>query len=745
MLRPGSLLIRRRLKFLAILCSVLGSALPNATADDAVSDAGASTENSQQSEFSVDAVEFFEARIRPVLVKHCYQCHAADSETVQGGLRLDTAHAIRMGGDSGSAIDIESPQESLLLSALRYEGLEMPPAGRLPDHVVKDFEVWIAAGAADPRLTDPPTEGESSPQFDIDEGRKFWAFQLPHVVEDLQLENASAVDSDRIDALIQRRLKDNNLNPNSEADRRSLIRRMTFDLTGLPPLPEDVAAFEADISASAIESLADRLLHSSAYGERWARMWLDVARYAEDQAHIVGNNKELFYPNAWRYREWVINAMNADMPYDRFVTLQLAADIVEPDDQNAHTALGFIGLGPKYYRRNDPEVMAEEWEDRVDVVARGLQGLTVVCARCHDHKYDPIPTEDYYALAGVFASTEMFNKPMEGRETGRNGHAKNPDESLHIIRDSQPRDLNVMIRGNVKNSGNLVPRGFLQVVFNGPRRTFHNGSGRAELAAAIVDSNNPLTARVIVNRIWQQYFSKGIVATPSNFGQLGDRPTHPELLDDLAARFMQYGWSLKWLHRQIVLSKTYQQSSALSGRGTDVDPENKLLWRMPRRRLSVEAWRDAVLAVSGRLDQSIGGPSIVADDPEQTRRTIYAEVSRFELNPLLARFDFPDPNGHSERRVETNTPLQKLFLLNNPFMMKQATSVAERIQQIASPSETSDNVQLLINTAFQLTLQRYPDLEELAVSMTFLKSNPETGLQQLAQSLLASNEFWWVD
>ncbi|MCA9037043.1 MAG: PSD1 domain-containing protein [Planctomycetaceae bacterium] len=719
------------------------------------------TELSPDSETAVMAeqIEFFETNIRPVLVEHCYQCHAVESKSIKGGLRLDTAAAIREGGDSGAAIDPDSPGDSLLLSAIRYEGLEMPPSGRLPDKIIQDFERWIANGAVDPRKSldgepgHPTGQSTLDADLDIEEGRSRWAFQIPRMASDLQIDGKPVTDSARIDALIDRRLHDAGIQRNPPAEKRVQIRRLSFDLTGLPPTVQDVEAFVADESPDAVARVVDRLLNSSAYGERWARVWLDVARYAEDQAHIVGNNKELFYPNAWRYREWVINALNSDLPYDRFVTLQLAADIIDPEDTSGHVALGFIGLGPKYYRRNDPEVMAEEWEDRVDVVSRGLQGLTVACARCHDHKYDPVRTEDYYALAGVFAGTEMFNKPMDGVEIDGKGLAKKPEDAIHIVRDGKPRDLNVMIRGNVNNKGAIVPRGFLEVMFDGERRLFQKGSGRAELAAAITDPSNPLTARVIVNRIWQQYFGNGIVRIPSNFGQLGEAPTHPELLDDLAARFMQNGWSLKWLHRQIALSETYLQSSDIHPTAAQIDATNSLLWRMPRRRLSIEFWRDAVLAVSGQLEQSIGGPSLQPDDPNQNRRTIYSEISRFDLNPMLARFDFPDPNTHAAKRTETNTPLQKLFLLNNPFVTKHAAAIGERVQQTLQDNAVEKSLSNTTAQLFTTVLQRRPTPEESAAMEQYLASLNQDSqdvaapdrLTLAAQALLSSNEFWWLD
>ena len=674
---------------------------------------------------------FFEKKIRPVLVEHCYRCHSSTADSVKGKLLLDSRDATLHGGESGPAVVPGKPSESLLLSAMRYESFEMPPDRQLPQQVIADFEKWIRDGSVDPRRSDVSSVG-SNDSIDVESGRKFWAFQRPALSKTLS--GTSATGSDRIDELIEKQLKAKNLNPNSRADRRTLLRRMFIDITGLPPTFEEVQRFVKDDSSDAFEKQVDSLLDSSTYGQRWARMWLDVSRYAEDQAHIVGNNKSLFYPNAWRYRDWVIKALNSDMPYDRFLQLQLAADLIEPETADDQPALGFIGLGPKYYRRNDPEVMAEEWEDRVDVVSRGLQGLTVACARCHDHKYDPIATEDYYALAGVFASTEMFNKPIGPKPKEKD---KEPQETLHVIRDGKVQDLAVMIRGKVDNRGDVVPRGFLQVMFPGDRRQFTEGSGRRELADSITDSENPLTARVIVNRIWAEYFGAGLVQTPSNFGQLGERPTHPELLDDLAVRFMQNGWSLKWLQRQIVLSDAYQRSSDVSA-SVEIDPENKSLWRMPRRRLSIEAWRDSVLFVAGRLDADTGGKSMSPDDPEQTRRTVYSEVSRFDLNPLLARFDFPDPNVHSASRVETNTPLQKLFMLNNPFMLKQAGYIS------ALAENETKNDKERVERLFQIVCQRLPEKTEVNAAKKLLEE-ADANLEQIAQTLIASNEFWYID
>lgn len=683
-------------------------------------------------------LDFFEQKIRPVLVEHCYKCHSAAAKKVRGGLLLDSRDGIRRGGDSGKpAVVPGDPEGSLLLKALRYEDVQMPPAGRLPERVIADFVAWIKQGAADPR------EGAAvaGRRIDVEVGKRFWAFKPPH-------RHAVPVPRNNdwarrtIDYFLLARLEQAGLKPNPPADRRTWLRRVTFDLIGLPPTPEEVEAFIDDQKPDAHERVVERLLASPRYGERWARVWLDVARYAEDQAHIVGNDQSLYYPNAYLYRDWVIRTLNADMPYDRFIRLQLAADLLEEGDPANPAALGFLGLGPKYYSRNMLAVMADEWEDRVDVVGRGLLGLTVACARCHDHKYDPIPTEDYYALAGVFAATKMFNRPLDAaRERKPDGEAKQPKDALHVVREGKPGDLTVFVRGDVETKGPAVPRHFLRVLCAGEPQPFRLGSGRLELAGAITSRDNPLTARVIVNRVWGQLFGRGLVGTPSNFGALGERPSHPELLDDLAVRFMDAGWSLKWLQREIVLSAAYRQSSQADAAQRASDPENRLLGRMSRRRLSVEAWRDALLA-AGRLDDRLGGPSTDPADPQNRRRTVYSRISRLSINPLLALFDFPDPNLHADRRVETTTPLQKLFVMNNPFMVRQAEALAHRLT-----AEVGDDPHEFTRRAYVLLYARPASDAELRLGTEFLRAGVDKSARrrQYAHVLLAANEMLYLD
>jgi hypothetical protein len=584
----------------------------------------------------------------------------------------------------------------------------------------------------------PRANGEA---IDWDKEKDFWSFKSP------QRHTQPGVTNPRwprqpLDFFIQSRLDQNGLKPSLEADKRTLIRRVTFDLTGLPPTPEEVGAFLADRRADAYERLVERLLASFRFGERMASLWLPLARYAEDQAHQVGDDTKFFYPNAWRYREWVINSFNEDLPYDQFLKMQLAADRIEGTNSRHLAGLGFLGLGPKYYNRGRLDVMADEWEDRVDTVTRTMLGLTVACARCHDHKYEPITSRDYYAMAGVFASTRMVNQRPDGASEKNESQSTNLSvQTMHIVLDAdKAEDVPIFIRGNVERKGPTAERSFLRVLSDEVPKPFTHGSGRADLAAAIADRSNPLTARVMVNRVWGQFFGHPLVATPSNFGHSGQPPTHPELLDDLAVRFMEGGWSVKSLVREFVLSGTYRQSSLAAA--PDEDPANELLSHMNRRRLSVEQWRDAILYVSGELD-FVGGKSLELDDPTNVHRTVYARISRLKLNDLLMQMDYPDANVHAERRSVTTTAMQKLFALNSPWMLNRARTLAARVQK-ESGCPTPQDVERL----YQALYNRAPAREELALATQFL-SRPESGemsrWEQYCQLLLAANEMLYVD
>lgn len=708
-------------------------------------------------------LEHFEQFIRPVLVEHCYECHSGASKTVEGELRLDSRQATLAGGATGKAVVPGDVAASLIVKALRYDEFEMPPNKRLPDEVVKQFEQWVEEGAIDPRTeSSPSSEVDKSANLDWSSAvaRDFWSLKPPERQLLPEVKNLSWPSS-RIDYFVLNQIEARALVPSAKADRATLARRLALDLTGLPPQFEDVERIVADASPQAIENWVEQLLASPTLGENWARMWLDLARYGEDQAHIVGNDRSLCYPNAYKYRDWIVEAFNEDLPYDRFVTQQIAADLA-PDNTPDLRPLGFLGLGPKYYNRGSQEVMADEWEDRVDVVTRGILGLTVACARCHDHKYDPIPTSDYYALAGVFASTAMYNMPIKAEaEKKESGDAKNPDDAIHIVRDSQSKDLPVMIRGDVKRPGDIARRHFLRAI--DPESNpwpVSNTSGRSELAAAIVDPSNPLTARVFVNRVWGRMFGQFLIPTPSNLGRLGTPPTHPELLDDLSLRFVASGWSLKWLLREIALSATYQQTSSQDPQMAALDPENIWLSRMNRKRLTVEAWRDSILSAAGRLNREIGGPSINPQNPDVTRRTLYSEVSRLEVNKMLSLFDFPDPNAHSELRAKTTTSLQKLFVLNSPFMLAQSQFFRQRITgEVGVRKLEGLALRQQIEDAIELAFARSASEEEVKLFAEYLESVaavdlPEAsdpsqiiadGWIQLAHVLLASNELAYVD
>ena len=592
-------------------------------------------------------------------------------------------------------------------------------------------------------------------EFDWNKARTFWSFRAPQAQPLPRVQN-KRWPRERMDSFILASMEKRGLSPSPGAERRALIRRVTFDLTGLPPTPEELRAFLADGREDAYARLVGRLLASPRYGERMASLWLNVARYAEDQAHQVGDDTQSFYPNAWRYRAWVIGAFNRDLPYDQFIRLQLAADKLDGGAANATgdlAALGFIGLGPKYYNRNRLDVMADEWEDRVDTVTRSFLGLTVACARCHDHKYDPITTADYYALAGVFASTRLVDKALDGKIEAAPKESKDSDgkkvkpkanpDAMHVVDDGEKaQDLNVFIRGNVERKGPVAERRFLQILCDGEPRRFTAGSGREELAAAIVSRENPLTARVMVNRVWTILFGHGLVGTPSNFGSQGQRPTHPELLDDLAVRFMDHGWSVKALVREIVLSATYRQSSRLDVTKQGIDADNETLWRMNRRRLPVEMWRDSILGVSGDLATG-DGKSLELDDPRNLQRTVYARISRLKLNDVLIQFDYPDANVHAEKRAVTTTATQKLFVMNSPFMLAQARALAARLA--ADPRASN---RLRVERAYQLLYGRPATSAETKLALEFLgkAETPEMPRwEQYAQMLLAANEMFYVD
>lgn len=634
--------------------------------------------------FSQDAEQFFETRIRPVLIEKCFKCHGG--ETDSNGLRVDSRNALLKGGDSGPAFKPGETDGSLILKAISFddEDLQMPPDKRLPDHVIADFRRWIETGAVWPATT-------NSTGFKSD---RHWAFQPISSPTPPDVADAPEV-SMPVDAFVLKRLEGAKLMFSPRASRATLIRRLKMNLLGLPPNYEEVQRFKSDAAPDAWARLVETYLASPAYGERWGRHWLDVARYADTRGYVFTAERK--YPFSHTYRDWVIRSLNEDLSYDDFLIRQIAADRLTDTGlpKSELAAMGFLTLGRRFLNNRHDII-----DDRIDVISRGTMGLTVTCARCHDHKYDPIPQADYYSLYGVFASSHE-PKELPG--------------AMVLLDNANPFNPYVFQRGQPGNRGPNVPRQFLEVVAGSERQPFKDGSGRLELARAIASPDNPLTARVIVNRVWQHHFHAPLVSTPSDFGLRCDPPTHPQLLDWLASRLIDSGWSLKTLHREILLSTTYQQSSVDNPRRRAVDPENRLLWRMNRGRLELEPMRDAILAVAGDLDATMGGPSIeITKHPTPRRRTVYGFIDRQNLPALFKTFDFALPDTHSPGRFQTSVPQQTLFLRNSAFLREEARRLAARFG--------SDSTSLQVRGLFRRVLSRAPSADEVTMGEVFLET-----------------------
>ena len=762
---------------------------------------------------SADEVEYFEKKIRPLLVNRCGSCHSSQAKSVHGGLKLDSATDLFAGGDSGAVVVPGKPEESLLILAVRYDeeaSVQMPPKGQLPDHEIVELTKWVSRGAPYPH--DSPTGIDPTRNVDWESARDFWSFQ-PVTEQALPAVHRVEWPRQRLDQFVLAVMENQGLSPSPEADRATLLRRLSFTLIGLPPTPQEVNAFLSDGQPDAWKRQVERLLASPHFGERWARVWLDLARYTDKTASWLKSTGQ-----AYRYRDWVVQAMNDDMPYDAFVHRQLATDLMAGTSPDDFVALGFLGLSPNYWKELllpseiIKVIVADEWEERVDAVSRTFLGLTVACARCHDHKFDPVTMEDYYALAGVFASCRIAERPVISeklfapvrqarqkvarledkisalkkqksvpqeevdRQTAQIADIKNStphynvpmvpgvvEESVFVERRGKtaqegtklvyrpkPNDLHLFIRGNPNRLGDVVPRRFLRVLTRAESKPFRNGSGRLELAQAITTEAASLAARVIVNRIWLTHFGRGLVNTTSNFGQSGERPTHPKLLDDLAARFISGGWSLRQLHREILLSAAWRQSSVRDDRGREHDPGNRWLSGMKQRRLEVEAWRDAMLAVTGELDFTLGGPSVLLADPDNYRRTIYGTIHRREMSTMLLTHDFPDPTAHSPQRVETTTPLQALFALNAPFVLDRSAALVQRLTE-ELPDDVADTEinSERIRRAYNLLYARDPVLDEIETGLDWLHGSAgktrTDAWKQYAQVLLLSNEFLYVE
>jgi hypothetical protein len=822
-------------------------------------------------------IDFFEKHIRPVLVANCYQCHSASAKELKGELRLDTREGLRKGGETGLVIVPGKPDQSPLIQAMRHEeGMAMPPKEKLPDSVVANFVKWIEMGAPDPRKPNVTTVGG---KINLLEARKFWSFQPPKITPPAAAKNATWPTSE-IDRYVLAKLEQKNLTSVGDADRRTLIRRAYFDLIGLPPTPEEVEAFVNDKDPKAFERVIDRLLAMPQFGERWGRHWLDVARFGESSS----KERNIPYPLAWRYRDYVYDAVAADKPYDQFIKEQIAGDLfpAKSDAQRNDmlTATGFLAIGPKSLNtRNAEQFRMDVADEQLDVATRSVMALSVACARCHDHKFDPIPTADYYAMVGIFRSTDVLGGVKTGNNrTGYAGEfvslvgpkkqdggpsaedrkrlaelndelaaartelqqvrraanaaaaeeaAKQPagkggkagknaakkakqaakkaleglppreqakarklqqrvqqltaevaaletkanasgDAVMGVRDNASPEDCRINIRGEVTELGDLSPRGFVRVL------TYPNSpdvnpkqSGRLQLAMWLTSKDNPLTARVMANRVWYHLFGRGIVATVDNFGALGETPANQPLLDYLAVRLMNQGWSVKKLIREVMLSRTYQLSSEHSEANYAADPDNTLCWRMNRRRLEAEAIRDAMLFVGGNLDlarpegsltQTITGGEIGRQAKtagvlaEVKFRSAYLPVVRGLVPEFLNLFDIADPELVVGQRDVTTVAPQALYMMNSPVVLEQAEGLAKRLLESGAADDAAR-----IDRAFRVLLSRPADSQEQADILAYVKSyaqslpgdlKPEQRQFEtwtsVCQSLLASAEFRYV-
>ena len=795
-----------------------------------------------------EQLDFFETKIRPVLVEHCYKCHAAEAKIIKGGLRLDSRDGLLKGGDTGPSVVPGQAEKSLLLKALKYDEIEMPPKGKLAESVVKDFETWIKMGLPDPRKSDDVPKSRT---LDIQAGRKFWAFQPVADPTPPNVKNA-AWPRDTIDRFVLANLEAKGLKTVADADRYTWLRRVTFDLTGLPPTTKEIGDFIRDPSPQAREKVVDRLLASRAYGERWARHWLDLTGYAD----MMGTSNNVYAEHAWRYRDYLIAAFRNDKPIDRFVREQIAGDLMKADTISERaeniTATGFLMVGDvEIVEPDKAKLEADHIDTQMSKIGTAFLGMTLGCVRCHDHKFDPIGVTDYYGIAGMLRSspsthkipfgvwsllnsTELPETPEE-REARLNLEAehekklvimkaeqtqltkekklvesdpaklmkdddkkvsftKRRDElaeqlkklaaSLHhaeFFRSKSPRafamhdggtpaDMPIYIRGNPYAPGAVVPRGVMSVASWGKLPGIPKGqSGRLQLADWLADKRNPLTARVTVNRIWQKLFGEGLVRSVDYFGSRGETPSHPELLDHLATRFMNNGWSQKKLLRSLVLSRVYCLSGVNDESAMKTDPDNRLLWRMNRQRLEAEAIRDSLLAVSGELQPNEGGPSLVLEEPEncgdlalkgvnppnyshrkpraiqEFQRTIYLPVMRTDTtgtDRIRNFFDFVNPAQIAGQRSQTVVPTQSLFLMNNDLLRKRAKVLADKlIVQHAQPDERLKQLWLTVYNRPITNEEHGNTMKFLAELRPLVQAKESLLWQELCHSLLASNEF----
>lgn len=778
---------------------------------------------------SEDDLAFFEKRIRPLLVQKCYECHSAESTELQGDLLVDSRSTIRRGGTNGPAVIPGDADRSLLIQAVRYTNadMRMPPDAKLSDIEIADLERWVKIGAPDPRSTITKHLGK---QIDIAAARQFWSLR-PITSPPVPFVKQGTWTRNDVDYFVLEKMEAQGLQPAAEADKRVLIRRATYGLIGLPPTPAEVAEFLADSSEQAFAKVVDRLLDSPRYGERWGRHWLDVVRYAD----TAGDNSDYPIPQMHRYRDWVIDAFNRDLPFDEFVRDQLAGDLrggnTEEERNQRLIATGYIANSRRFGSRVDDYPQHLTIEDTIDNLGRAFLGMTLSCARCHDHKFDPITTRDYYGLYGIFQSTRYpwpgieldkrqrdfvplvapdqrvameqalvarnkeqsrlddavkklrdrlkkagdedkptIDEELKAAEQKAKEHRQRPAlfETVYAVLDAKTRqDAAVQIKGDPARTGDVVARHFPAVLGGEPLPESLQDSGRMELAEWIVSPENPLPARVMANRIWQHHFGRGIVPTPNDFGKQGKPPTHPELLDFLAVQFRTHGWSIKAMHRLIMLSRTYQQSSVREVNAIAQDPTNEWLAGFPRRRLDAEAIRDTLLMLGENLDLSPAGPHPFP--PQETwdftqhkpfkavydsrHRSVYLMTQRIQRHPFLAIFDGADASTSTAARMTSTTPLQALFLLNDSLVHEQSARIASRV--IAASPEKD----IRITSSYELLFARPATQDEVREGEQFLHSAAtlltDNGIsadqietetwQAYIRGLLRLNEFVYLD
>lgn len=835
--------------FLPVITLIAAASHPAAAADTKA--------ESGHAGIPADQLNFFEKNIRPVLVEQCYKCHSEQSGKSKGGLTLDTKQATLLGGESGHpGVTPGNPSQSTLYEAITWknEDMQMPPKRQLPDEVIANFKKWIEMGAPDPRETKVAGATGGKRVIDMEEGRKHWSFQKP-VKQTPPTPRTDGWARTDIDRFLLASMESAGLHPVQDADRPTLIRRIAFDLTGLPPTPDEVKAFVADPSPDAVKRVIDMYLDSPRFGERWARHWLDVARYGESS----GKEINIPYPHAWRYRDYVIDAFNKDKPYDQFIKEQIAGDLMRYENKRDQAekiiATGFLAIGSKGHNNRDRrQFQMDLVDEQIDAMSQSMLGLTLACARCHDHKFDPVTQRDYYALAGIFLSSETLygthaqlqnNNPgtlieldrdaaqpaavaklsasevaelkrrlddaekqaeevtrdviAERRSSGQDNaaaglRARAARDRAETVRadyelfypDGTPRTLAmgvldrdypvnspILVRGDIKQPGDMVPRGLVEVLCaKGEPLNIGVGSGRKDLAWFIASKDNPLTARVMVNRIWLHLMGKGIVSTPDNFGLMGIKPTHPELLDYLAVTFMENGWSVKKIIREIMLSRIYQMGSTYDAQNYAADPDNKHYWRMDQKRLDAEAIRDAMLAVAGAIDfYPVDGSPVArvsegreglfqlareVGNQSNRNRSIYLPIVRDQIPEFLGVFDYPDASLVNGQRETTNVPSQSLFLMNNPQAIAIADAFAQRVAKFeGSPLDR-------LTYAYHLAFSRSPTPDELAAIRGFWMRFPEkftqgknskeardkaqsAALSAFCQSLFASAEFRYLN